>query len=163
MLDGEHSYHGVDNNAGKASAQPELARIEETKFLVAVPQIPVIVIDFFVSKCFLVALELGDWNPAFQNLVWVPMHPVERRCDVSTNEALDDWTTWMLGDEFLDVIPVAIDRDDGVLAVELFVVFRDFGQGVSDVFEIRDVILYRLSVFGILDIVKLMNIVPVKQ
>ena len=69
----------------------------------------------------------------------------------------------MLGDEFLDVIPVAIDRDDGVLAVELFVVFRDFGQGVSDVFEIRDVILYRLSVFGILDIVKLMNIVPVKQ
>ena len=56
MLDGEHSDHGVDNNAGKASAQPELARIEETKFLVAVPQIPVIVIDFFVSKCFLVAL-----------------------------------------------------------------------------------------------------------
>ena len=163
MLDGEHSYHGVDNNAGKASAQPELARVEETKFLVAVPQIPVIVIDFFVSKCFLVALELGDWNPAFQNLVWVPMHPVERRCDVSTNEALDDGTAWMLGDEFLDVIPVAIHRDDGVLAVELFVVFRDFGQGVSDVFEIRDVILNRLSVFGILDIVKLMNIVPVEQ
>ena len=69
----------------------------------------------------------------------------------------------MLGDEFLDVIPVAIHRDDGVLAVELFVVLRDFGQGVSDIFEIRNVILNRLSVFGILDIVKLMNIVPVKQ
>ena len=91
------------------------------------------------------------------------MHSIERRCDVSADEALDDGTTWMLGDEFLDVIPVAIHRDDGVLAVELFVVLRDFGQGVSDVFEIRNVILNRLSVFGILDIVKLMNIVPVEQ
>ena len=127
------------------------------------PQVPIIVVDIFVSKCFFVALELGDWNPAFQNLFWVPMHSVERRCDVSADEALDDGTTWMLGDEFLDVIPVAIHRDDGVLAVELFVVLRDFGQGVSDVFEIRNVILNRLSVFGILDIVKLMNIVPVEQ
>ena len=69
----------------------------------------------------------------------------------------------MLRNEVFHVVPVAIDSDDYVFAVEFLVVFRDLGQRVSDFLEVWSVVFDCLFILWILNIVKLIDIVPVEQ
>ena len=119
------------------------------------PKVPVVLIDLLISESICVLLEFGDRRSALEYFLRMPVHAVESRCDVCANELLYYTAAWVLGYKCFYIIPVAVHRDDCVLAVILFVGLRNFWQSVTHFFELRDVVLNGLPILRLFYVFKL--------
>lgn len=77
MCDRKNCCNDVDSDTSKTSDQPRKIWLKKSDFLVAVPQIPVVLVDLFVSDLILVKFNFSNWNSTSKNLIRMPVHSIE--------------------------------------------------------------------------------------